>query len=95
MVIMAPGVFSNSFTKVFRELVRRSGASIHKISKYECVDEPYVYHLLKGDKKNPSPEIVIRIGFALARLSDKITIDELDELLESIGHTLFPRSSIR
>ena len=92
---MAIGVFSNNFTRIFREFVKKSGVSSHEISKYAHVDEPYVYHLLKGDKKNPSPEIVIRIGFALARLSDKITIDELDELIESIGHTLSPRSSTR
>ena len=92
---MAMGVFSSNFTKVFRELVKKSGASGHKISQYAQVDEPYIYHLLKGVKKNPSPEIAVRIGFALARLSEEITIDDLDELLISIGHTLFPRTSIR
>jgi len=92
---MAIGVFSNNFTKVFYELVKKSGASGHKISQYAQVDEPYIYHLLKGDKKNPSPEIVIRIGFALVRSSSEITINDVDELLKSIGHTLFPRSSTR
>ena len=90
---MAVGVFSNNFTRIFRELVKKSEVSPHKISKYAHVDEPYIYHLLKGDKKNASPEIVIRIGFALARLNDRITIDELDELLKSIGRTLFPRNN--
>lgn len=92
---MSIRIFSNDFTKIFRELVKKSGASGHKISQYAQVDEPYVYHLLKGDKKNPSPEIIIRIGFALARLSDKVAIDDLDELLKSIGHTLFPRTKGR
>ena len=92
---MAMGVFSSNFTKVFYELVKKSGASVHKISKYAYVDEPYIYHLLKGDKKNPSPEIVIRISFALARLSSDITIDDLEELLKSLQHTLFPRKSKR
>ena len=89
---MAIGVFSNNFTKIFRELVKKSRASGHKISQYAQVDEPYIYHLLRGDKKNPSPEILIRIGFALGSLSDKITIEDLDELLKSIVHTLFPRN---
>jgi hypothetical protein len=92
---IAIGVFSNNLTKVLGELVKKSGTSGYQISKYAHVNEPYIYHLLKGDKKNPSPEMLIRIGFALARLSDKITINDLDELLESIGHTLFPRSSKR
>lgn len=92
---MAIGVFSNNFTIVFRELVKKSGATGHKISQHSHVDEPYIYHLLKGDKYNPRPELVIRIGFALVRLSDNITIDDLDELLKSIGHTLFPRSKRR
>ncbi len=92
---MAIGVFSNNFTEVFNELVKKSGASCYKVSKYAHIDAPYIHRLIKGDKKHPSPEILIRIGFALARLSDKITIDDLDELLISIGHTLFPRTSIR
>jgi len=90
---MASEVFSNNFTKVFRELVKKSGASVHKVSKYAHVDEPYIYHLLKGDKNNPSPEIVIRIGFALAHLSNEVTIYDLDELLKSLQHTLFRRTS--
>ena len=67
----------------------------HKIGQYAHVDEAYIYHLLKGNKKNPSPEILIRINFALAQLSDEITIDDLDELLKSIGHSLFRPNSRR
>jgi hypothetical protein len=92
---MAIGVLSNNFREIFTELVKRSGASRYMISKYAHVDEPYIYHLLKGDKNNPSPEIVIRIGFALACLSNKITIYDLEELLSSLQHTIFPRESRR
>ena len=92
---MVIGVFTNNFTKVFQELLKRSGVSPHKIAKYAHVDEAYIHRLLKGDKKNPSPEMVTRIGFALGKFSDKITIYDLDELLRSIGRTLFTRNSYR
>ena len=88
---MARGVFSNNFSQVFRELVQKSRATGHKISQYSDVDEPYIYHLIKGTKKNPSPEIVVRISLALVHLSEKITVGDIDELLKSIGHTLFRR----
>ena len=90
---MAIGVFSNNFKEVFNELVKKSGASRYMISKHAHVDEPYILRLSNGEKKNPSPEIVIRICFALVRLSSDITIYDLDELLKSIGHTLFPRNN--
>ena len=90
---MIPGVFSNDFTNVFNELLQKSGASCYKISKYAQIDEPYIYRLSKGEKKNPSPEIIIRIYFALTHLNNNITLDDLDELLKSIGHTIFPRNN--
>ena len=92
---MTIGVFSNNFARTLSELVKKSKVSGHKLSRYAQVDEPYIYHLIKGDKKNPSPEIVIRICFALASLSGEITIEDLDELLKTRGHTLFPRNSKR
>lgn len=90
---MAIGVFSNNFKEVFTALLKKSGVSRYMISKYAHVDEPYIHRLWNGEKKNPSPEIVIRIGFALVRLSRDITIYDIDELLKSIGHTLFPRNN--
>ena len=89
---MADGLFPNNFTKVFNELIQKSGASCYKISKYAHIDEPYINRLAKGEKNNPSSEIVIRIGFALSSVSDNITIYDLDELIKSVGHTIFPRN---
>ena len=90
---MAIGVFLNNFAEVLNTLVKKSGASCYMISKYAHVDEPYIHRLMRGDRTHPSPEIVVRICFALVRLSSEITIYDLDELLKSIGHTLFPRSN--
>ena len=90
---MAIGVFSNNFTEVFNALMKKSGASRYTLSKYAHIDQAYISRLTRGHSKNPSPEIVIRICFALVRLSSSITIHDFDEILKTIGHTLFPRNN--
>ena len=82
-------LFSSRFKKAFREILNKSGLSCYKVSKYSHIDEPYLSRLIRGERKNPSEETVTKIALAIAHLSDRITIYDIDELFKSIGHSLF------
>jgi len=83
-------LFSNKFKNAFIEILKRSGITCYKISKYSHIDESYLSRLLKGQRTNPSAETVVKIALATVHFNNQITIYDIDELFKAIGHSLFP-----
>jgi len=85
------GIYSTDFSRVFCRLLDKSGVSCYQISQYSHVDEGYLSRLRSGEKQNPSPQAIVRIGLALTHLSKKVTIRDIEELFNSVGRSLLLR----
>jgi len=84
------GPYSNDFAKVFSKLLKKADTSCYKISDYAYLDEAYLSRLRNGEKKNPSPQTLIKISLAFAHLSPVITINDIEKLFNSVGRTISP-----
>ena len=89
---MNTGIYESQFTKVFSGILDNTNVSCYKISQYANLDEAYLSRLRNGLKGNPSPEVVIRIGLALAHCSNSIKLSDIEMLFNATGRTLFPKS---
>ena len=85
---MREGLYSNQFSEVFLKLLEKSGASCYRINKYSGVDQAHLSRLKNGEKGNPSPEIVMRIALGLVHCSNRISLHDVEELLNATGRTL-------
>lgn len=85
---METGLYSNDFSQVFAELLKKTGVSCYQISVYSQLDQAYLSRLKSGEKRNPSPEAMVRISLAFARLSPKFTLLDAQRLLKSTGRSL-------
>lgn len=85
---MMNGLYDNRFQEVFSQLLRKGGVSCYQIYQYTGIDQAYLSRLRNGTKSNPSPEIVVKIGLALVGNSSKITIYDIEELMNATGRSL-------
>lgn len=82
------GIYKNNFSAVFTELLKKSGVSCYQIYEYAGLDQAYLSRLKNGEKHNPSPETIIKIGLALTHYSDKIKFYDVQRLFRSVGRSL-------
>jgi len=87
------GLYGNNFAKTFSDLIDKSGVSCYKIAQFTALNEGYLSKLRSGEKNNPSPEAVMKICLALARLSNKLTLYDFEELFNSVGRSIFIKLS--
>ena len=85
------GLYKNRFAVKFSDILETHGVSCYKIAEYANIDVAYVSRLKNGVKNNPSPEVVIRIGLALAYYGKKIRLSDIEMLFNANGRTLFPK----
>ena len=85
---METGLYTNQFAEIFSRLLERGGVSCYQIHQYSGIDQAYLSRLKRGEKCNPSPEIVTRIGLALAHISDKVGQYDIEALYNSVGRSL-------
>jgi transcriptional regulator with XRE-family HTH domain len=83
------GLFSSDFSEVFSKLLGETGVSCYRIADYTGLDPAYLSRLKNGERSNPSPETVVRIGLALAHESKKVKQHDIERLLNSVGQSLF------
>ena len=72
-----------NFADTFEKFRIRAGKSRYRLAKYSGVNQAYIHRLARGDRANPSRDIVLMLGFALVEGSDLVTIWDIDELLMS------------
>jgi len=86
--VMYTGLYANRFAEAFSRLLEETGLSCYKISQYTDIDQGYLSRLKNGEKGNPSPEIIVKISLAFARLSNKIRIYDIEPLFKAVGRSL-------
>ena len=59
----------------------RDGRSLNRIAQSALVDVAYLWRLREGDRRNPSRDLLIRLGLAL-----RLEPEEVDELLVAANH---------
>ena len=79
------------FSETFSTLRHRARKSKYKIAQYSGIDQSYILRLETGEKSNPSRDVVMMLGLALAHNSDVVGIDEVEELLLAAGYAPFRR----
>ncbi len=72
-----------TFAETLKKLRTRSGKSRYRVAQYSGVNEAYILRLERGERANPSRDIVLMLGFGLVEGSASIEIWEVDELLMS------------
>jgi hypothetical protein len=85
---MASSIYTNDFAEVFTKLLNKNSLSCYQISQYTSLDQAYLSRLKHGEKKNPSSSVLIRLSLALARLGNKVTIYDIEELWNAVGRTI-------
>jgi transcriptional regulator with XRE-family HTH domain len=85
---MGQGLYRDQFSELFSRLLEKSSISCYSVSKFSGIDQAYLSRLRNGDKKHPSPEVVMRIALALIHCNDKLSLHDIEELFNSTGRTL-------
>ena len=81
------GIYGSDFAETFEALLAKTGVSCYQIAQFSYLNEGYLSRLRNGEKKNPSPETIIKICLAFAHLSDKVNLLDLEELFNSVGRS--------
>ena len=87
MTIQA-GLYSGRFSEKFRGFLVRYRVTCYQISQLSGLSQAYLSRLKSGERQNPSPETIIRIGIAGARLNSQVGEEDVEHLLNSIGRSL-------
>jgi len=80
-----------TFAETLKKLRSQAGKSRYRVAQYSGLNEAYILRLERGERSNPSRDVVLMLGFALVANSDGIAIWEIDELLLSAGYAPFKR----
>ena len=75
-----------TFAETLKKLRSQAGKSRNRLAQYSGINEPYILGLERGERANPSRDVVLMLGFALVANSDALAIWEIDELLLSAGY---------
>jgi len=89
---MDTGLYNNCFATVFNKLLEKSGVTCYQINKYTGLDQAYLSNLKNGNKKNPSPETVVKISMAFCYYSNTITLNDIERLFQSVGRSIHVRN---
>jgi hypothetical protein len=85
---MVSGLYLNEFSKTFCKLLEMSDTTCYMIGKFSDIDQGYLSRLKNGDKHNPSLGMIIKISLAFTHLSNKISMNDIEELFNSAGRTV-------
>ena len=75
-----------AFSATLKGLRTKTGKTRYRLAKDAHLDEAYVFRLETGERNNPSRDVVVKIGFALALGTSAVTLDDLHQLLLSAGY---------
>ena len=74
------------FAETFKRLRIKSGKSRYKLAQYSGLSEPYILRLESGERTNPSRDVVMMLGTALAQGVPSIEIWDIDALMLSADY---------
>ena len=89
---MASGIYPSNFSTVFSRLLEKTGVSCYQIKQFTQLNEGYLSRLRTGERNNPSPETVFKIGLAFMHLSKDVKLHDVERLLNSVGRSMHVQS---
>ena len=69
--------------KQMRTKVRKSR---YRLAQFSGIDEAYILRLERGDRSNPSRDVVLTLAIALTENSESVSIYDIDALLLAAGY---------
>jgi transcriptional regulator with XRE-family HTH domain len=81
-------IYSTDFAKVFSKLVENYSLSSYQISQFSGLDQAYLSRLKSGERKNPSPETVVKIALAICHTKPQAKLSDIEELFNATGRSL-------
>ena len=82
------GLYQNNFIEGFVKLIAKSGVNPYKIHQFTHLDQAYLSRLKSGEKNNPSPDTIVKIGLTICHFNDKIKLSDIEVLFNSTGRSL-------
>ena len=76
-----------SFADTLKKLRTRAGKSRYRVAQFSGLNEAYILRLERGDRVNPTRDVVIMLGFGIVEGSKSVAIWDIDELLMSAEYT--------
>lgn len=70
-----------NFYKLLTQLIEECGKSKFSIAAESCISEPFIYNLLKAEKR-PTRDTVIKLSFGL-----KLSLESTERLLKLAGYS--------
>ena len=77
---------SASFGETLESLRQKSGRSRYRLADYSGLSQPYLLRLERGERRNPSRNVVLLLGLGLVKGSEAMDIWDIDTLLLSAGY---------
>jgi hypothetical protein len=74
-----------SFARTLSSLVKKAKTTCYELSEESGIDYKHVKRLMSGESSHPARSTVLRLGQALLYLSGKISLDDVDDLLDAAG----------
>ena len=74
------------FGPTLNRLRLKAGKSRYRLAQYCGINEAYILRLERGERSNPSREVVLTLGLALVEGSHVVSIWDIDEMLLSAGY---------
>ena len=84
-VLMLPAN-GTEFSTTLKSLRSKSGKSRYQLARYSGLNEAYLLRLESGERQNPSRDVVMKLGLALASDTKAVSIDDVNLLLLSAGY---------
>ena len=81
-----------TFAERLKMLRMRSGKSRYRLAQYTGIDQAYILRLETGERSHPSREIVQMLALALVENSQRVDIEDIDELLLAAGYAPLRRA---
>jgi transcriptional regulator with XRE-family HTH domain len=75
-----------TFGETLKKLRTAAGKSRYRLAQYSGINESYILRLERGERSNPSRDLVLMLGLALVESSVSVGIYDIDELLLSAGY---------
>ena len=75
-----------TFSQALKRLRIKAGKSRYRLAQYSGINETYVLRLERGERTNPSRDVVLMLGLAIVEGSDSVGIWDIDGLLLSAGY---------
>jgi transcriptional regulator with XRE-family HTH domain len=76
----------NEFSTTLKSLRSKSGKSQYRLAQYSGINEAYLSRLESGARQNPSRDVIMKLGPALASDTSAVSLDDVNELPLSAGY---------